>query len=253
MVGVVTPESIRKVLRPSNLLKMRRVSEIMSTQVIHAPPTAPVISLAQMMATHRVSCVVIVQVDTLNDMLPAFKPVGIVTERDIVQYQALGLNLAQTEAQVVMSTPLFLLNPDDSLWFAHQEMKKRHVQRLVVSWDWGAKLGIVTQTSLLRIFDPMEMYGVVETLQQTIAELESEKVQHLDKQSVGKVDFEEDGIKLQQEDALPPKNLDTLVSNVQNLIEHLLDNPDLPVDIRQIYLNSALTDIQKVALHNNIK
>jgi hypothetical protein len=74
-----------------------------------------------------------------------------------------------------MSTPLFLLSPEDSLWTAHQEMQKRRVGRLVVSWNWGRGLGIVTQTSLLRVFDPMEMYGVIENLQQTIQQLESER------------------------------------------------------------------------------
>ena len=242
VLGIVTPESIRQVLRPSHLLKMRRVSEVMSSQVIHAPPTASVISLAQMMATHRVSCVVIVEVDSFEEVLPAFKPVGIVTERDIVQFQALGLNLSKTEAQVVMSTPLFLLEPEDSLWFAHQQMQRRHVQRLVVSWDWGAKLGIVTQSTLLRIFDPLEMYGVVETLQQTIIQLEKEKIESLNKESIA-------GKALVEEDVPVSENLNLLISSIQNRIEHLIDNPEMPGDMRQMYLNSALEDIQKIALH----
>ena len=273
VIGVVTPESIRKVLRPSNLLKVRRVSEVMTSRVIHAPPTSSVISLAQMMATHRVSCVVIVKLETFKDVLPTFKPVGIITERDIVQYQALGLNLKDTEAQVVMSTPLFLLNPEDSLWFAHQEMQRRHVQRLVVSWDWGAKLGIVTQSSLLRIFDPLEMYGVVETLQQTIVQLENEKAEYLNQSGLtNQVSRENNSSQLQQEDVITSDsensytlnsdtlnsdtlnsdtlNSDTLLSNIQNRIEYLLNNPDLPQDIRQVYLNSALADIRKMASQN---
>ncbi|MEM9922202.1 MAG: CBS domain-containing protein [Cyanobacteria bacterium P01_D01_bin.50] len=254
MVGTVSPESIRQVLRPSNLLKMRRVSEVMTTEVIHGPPTASVISLAQMMATHRVSCIVIVVKETLQDVLPAFKPVGIVTERDIVQYQALGLNLRETEAKVVMSTPLFLLDPNDSLWFAHQQMQRRHLQRLVVSWDWGAKLGIVTQSSLLRIFDPLEIYGVVETLQQTIVQLENEKAEYLREQNIAdEATVIKNTSQLESEDAIVSENLDTLVSSIKNRIEHLLDNPDLPVDIRQTYLNSALKDIQEVALQNRNK
>ncbi|MFM9156857.1 MAG: CBS domain-containing protein, partial [Dolichospermum sp.] len=135
----VSPESIRQVLRPTNLLKMRRVSEVMTNQVIHAAPTASVLKLAQMMAKHQVSCVVITKSGSGNDDESTYKPVGIVTERDIVQFQALGLNLPEIQAKTVMSTPLFLLSPEDSLWSAHQEMQKRRVQRLVVSWDWGAK------------------------------------------------------------------------------------------------------------------
>lgn len=173
-IGIVTPDSIRRVLRPANLLKMRRVADVMSTDVIYALPTTPVIQLAQQMAEHRVSCIVIVEVDshaTTSREIQAFIPMGIVTERDIVQFQALELNLQRLTAQDVMSTPLFLLEPTDSLWTAHQEMLVRHVRRLVVSWNWGSGLGIVTQTSLLKVFDPIEMYSIIESLQRTLHQI----------------------------------------------------------------------------------
>ncbi len=169
LMGVISHESIRQILRPANLLRLRRVADVMTDQVIHAPLTASVLELAKLMATNRVSCVVIMQLDERQNPVP----VGIVTERDIVQFQALQINLAKTQAQTVMSTPLFLLSPEDSLWLAHQEMQKRRVGRLVVSWNWQQGLGLVTQTSLLRVFDPMEMYSVIENLQDTIQELQA--------------------------------------------------------------------------------
>ena len=236
VVGIISPESIRQVLRPTNLLKMRRVSEVMTTQVIHAAPTASVLSLAQMMAEHKISCVVITTTDTENDVLSAFKPVGIVTERDVVQFQGLGLNLSEIQAKTVMSTPLSLLSPDDSLWFAHKEMQKRRVRRLVVSWDWGAKLAIVTQTSLLRIFDPLEMYGVMETLQLTVAQLETEKAKYLQDQNKSQ---ELEGI-------VSDENLDNLITTVESRIEHLIKNPDLSKELQQMYLGLATTEIQKI-------
>lgn len=171
LVGIMSHASIRQVLRPANLLRFRRVADVMATDVIHAPLTVSVFHLAQLMAMHRVSCIVITQPDTEGIV----QPVGIVTERDIVQFQSLQINLAKTAAHLVMSSPLFLLSPQDSLWTAHQEMQKRRVGRLVVSWRWGKGLGIVTQTSLLRVFDPMEMYGVIENLQQTLQQLESKQ------------------------------------------------------------------------------
>ncbi len=171
LIGIVSSESIRRVLQPANLLKLRRVSEVMTTPVIHAPMTASVLSLARLMAQQRVSCIVITQANAQG----GFQPVGIVTERDIVQFQTLQLNLANTLAQAVMSTPLFLLSPSDSLCKAHHEMQQRRVRRLVVSWNEGRELGIVTQTSLLRVFDPVEMYEVIAVLQQTVKQLEVEK------------------------------------------------------------------------------
>ncbi|MGD1864824.1 MAG: CBS domain-containing protein [Phormidesmis sp.] len=177
LLGIVTPASIREVLRPANLLKMRRVADVMSQGVIQSPTTAPVIALAKQMAQHSVSCVVIVDRSAdETDETDVCRPVGIVTERDIVQFQALGLSLQNVTAQAVMSTPLFLLDPKDSLWAAHETMQARRVRRLVVSWNWGQGLGIVTQTSLLRVFDPIEMCGVIDSLQQTVERMKVEDV-----------------------------------------------------------------------------
>ncbi|MDJ0574478.1 MAG: CBS domain-containing protein [Xenococcaceae cyanobacterium MO_234.B1] len=171
LVGVISPATIRNAMRPANLLKLRRVADVMSKNVVHAPQTISVLDITQLMAQQKVSCVVITQEDQEEDILI---PVGIITERDIMQFQSLQLNLNNITVQEVMSTPLFLLSPEDYLLKAHQEMEYRRVRRLVVSWNWGQGLGIITQTSLLRIFDPMEMYGVINTLQRTVQELEAE-------------------------------------------------------------------------------
>ena len=80
-----------------------------------------------------------------------------------------------------MSSPLLLLSPDDSLLTARETMNRKKVRRLVVSWNWGQGLGIITQTSLLKIFDPMEMYGAMEALQHTVQQLERENQQLRDK------------------------------------------------------------------------
>jgi hypothetical protein len=172
LVGVISPESIRQVLRPANLLKLRRVADVMNKEVVKSSPITSVLNLAKLMANSRVSCVVITEEDNHGRSIP----VGIVTERDIVQFQSLALELSKIQAQDVMSTPLFLLSPEDSLWTAHQQMQQRHVRRLVVSSNWGWGLGIVTQTSLLKIFDPVEMYGIIDTLQKTVEQLEAQKM-----------------------------------------------------------------------------
>ncbi|MBD1908963.1 CBS domain-containing protein [Funiculus sociatus GB2-A5] len=187
IVGVVTNDSIRKALQPVNLLtRLRYVSDVMTSKVVHAPLTASVLDLAQLMAQQLVSCVVITQQgqgagdkglgkSPCNSQSPIpnpqpLVPVGIVTERDVVQFQALELDLSKTQAQDVMSTPLFCLRPSDSLWDAHQEMQRRRVRRLVVSSDRGQLLGIVSQTSLLQVLNPADMYNVIEVLQQAVEE-----------------------------------------------------------------------------------
>jgi PAS domain S-box-containing protein len=165
LLGLVTQTSIRRALQPVKFLKLRRVGEVMTQPVMQAAASATLLDLARQMTRHRVSCIVITEAKRQGGLVPEV-PIGIVTERDIVQFRALGLSLSQTLAQTVMSTPLFLVYPQDTLWAAQQEMQRRHTRRLVVANEAGGLAGIVTQTSLLQIFDPIEMLADIEQLQQ---------------------------------------------------------------------------------------
>jgi PAS domain S-box-containing protein len=158
LLGLITPNVIRQILQPVNLLKLRLIEEVMTGEVIQAPATASVLSIAQQMTAHRVSCVVIVEE----------VPTGIITERDIVQFQTMGIDLARTQAQAVMSSPVFCLQPQDSLWQAHQEMQTRGIRRLVVTDSSAKMLGLITQSSLVQRLDPVEMLGLLDILQHQV-------------------------------------------------------------------------------------
>lgn len=182
-VGIVTYDSIRRALQPVNLLtRLRFVKDVMTTEVVHATVTTSVLKLAQLMTDYQISSIVITEErqevrdkeqeketsqSPLTSNLSTF-PVGIVTERDIVQFQALELDLSRMVARDVMSTPLFCLQPSDSLWLAHQTMQRYHVRRLVITGNGGELVGIVSQTSLLKVLNPADMYGVIELLQQAV-------------------------------------------------------------------------------------
>jgi len=181
LMGVLSPKSIRASMQPANLLtRLWSVGDVMTTQVIHAPLTTSVLNLAQLMAEYRVSCVVITKIKEKNifklghSPQNLLMPLGIVTEGDLVQFQALELNLSQMQAQEVMSSPLFCLSSSDSLWSAHQQMQQHHVRRLIVTGSDEELLGIVSETSLLSVLGSTEMYGVIEELQQAIDERTAE-------------------------------------------------------------------------------
>jgi signal transduction histidine kinase len=165
LLGVVTAESLRAILQPGDLLKMRLVGEIMATEVLTASYDVSVFQVAQLMATHRKSCVVICAPET-----GFLKPVGIITERDIVKFKIQQLDLFQTAAETVMSCPLQPTQINFTLWHAHQLMQKYNIRRLVVVDEAGYLAGIVTQSNLLQILEPAEMYATVEILEHVIAE-----------------------------------------------------------------------------------
>ncbi len=169
LVGIITPDLLRRILKPANLLKLRSIAEVMTKTVIQAAATATILSIAKQMATNRVSCVVITAriPAELNESVMLL-PIGIITERDIVQFQTLGIDLDRTTADTVMSSPVFCLQPEDSLWRAQQEMNARLINRLVVTNLDGQMLGIITQTSLLQPLDPLEVFGMVDVLHQQV-------------------------------------------------------------------------------------
>ena len=172
LLGIVTPESIYKVLQPADLLQSRCLAEVMTAPVIHAPETTSALNLAQLMA-HQVNCVVIVDGDGI--------PVGMVTEYDIVQLQTLELDLSQTLAQSIMSPPLLCFNPSELALVAQWEMLQQRAQSLVVSTKSDLRtaraeelLGIVTPTSFLQKLDLKEMSRAVEQLQLSINQFKAE-------------------------------------------------------------------------------
>ncbi|AFZ02617.1 GAF domain-containing protein [Calothrix sp. PCC 6303] len=183
VVGLLTNESLRQSSRPVDLLRLRLVYEVMTKEVICGAPDSSMLAIAQLMAKHRVSSIIIVQPD--NSETESLQiPVGIITERDIVQFQALGLNLKTCLAKVVMSTPIFAVKPNDSLWLVQQLMEQRLIHRLAVTGEQGELLGIVTQTSLLKALNPLEIYKLAEVLEKKVVKLEAEKIALLETRTV---------------------------------------------------------------------
>lgn len=176
LLGVVTHSSLRQSLQASDLLRLRRVNEVMSTSVVTASPETYMLQVTQLMATHRVSCVVIVET---NDSGGNQKPLGIITERDIVKLQAQNLDLSDLVAAAVMSTPLECVSPQDTLWLIQQTMQAMGVRRLVVA-DKGALCGLVTQTSLLSALDPAEMYNTIRALREELYRLRDQRLELLE-------------------------------------------------------------------------
>ncbi|MEO0770891.1 MAG: CBS domain-containing protein [Cyanobacteria bacterium J06649_4] len=166
LFGIITKNSLRKALTPSTLLKLKRVESVMQTRIVCASTTAKVRQIAQKMSEGEVIRVVI--------LAPDNRPIGLVTERDIVQFQTLGLDMANTPAQTVMSTPLLPVHPKDSLWQTHRQMNQRRVRRFVVCTHEGELAGLITQSSLLQALNPVEVKQMIDLLQHEVEQLRTE-------------------------------------------------------------------------------
>ena len=171
LLGVISPETLGWILEPMGLLRLSTVSEVMNTQVIQIHSSASVMVAIESMAQSNAHCVVIVEPQPQHSSHPP-QPVGIITERDIVRYQVLGLDFSRLKVTEVMTTPPLLIDPTESLSQAHQQMLQKPVRQLIVVGELGELLGVLTQSDLFNLFNRMELYSLVNILQQKITELE---------------------------------------------------------------------------------
>ncbi|HEY9864014.1 MAG TPA: EAL domain-containing protein [Candidatus Obscuribacterales bacterium] len=171
VLGLVTLSSLRQVLNHHHFLRFRQVSEVMTRQVITVYPATSIREIAKILAQYNISCIVVV----LETKGIAY-PVGIVTERDILQLQALELNLHKLTAETVMSSPIFSIQSTESLSTAQQILQKHKIRRLVVVNEQGELQGIITESNLVQVLDPLELYGILEILERKVNQLEESRI-----------------------------------------------------------------------------
>jgi CBS domain-containing protein len=126
---------------------MSAVSEIMSkrpvvTVNIHDTPSA--LDVAKLMEKYRIGSVVVVEGN--NN-----KPVGIITERDIIKKVSAQNKIAdQIAAGDIMSSPLVMIKSIDSIDTAAEAMAKNNVKRLVVVEQDGSMIGVLSVSDIAK-------------------------------------------------------------------------------------------------------
>lgn len=119
-----------------------KTGDLCKRQVVTAAPAASLSDVAKLMRANHVGSVVVVD--------PARKPVGIITDRDIVvEVVAAELDPKTVRVEEVMTRhPTLALENDDATW-SLKVMRDRGVRRLPVMNDAGELCGIVALDDLL--------------------------------------------------------------------------------------------------------
>ena len=116
-----------------------------SVVAVVEPETAALV-VAQLMRTHHIGALVVVEAGEQN------KPVGILTDRDLVlELMAEGLDPAVFTAGDIMSVDLVLARPEMDAMEAVQLMKTHRLRRLVIVDEAGRLVGIVTMEDVLEL------------------------------------------------------------------------------------------------------
>jgi len=117
------------------------VREIMTTPVVTVMFSDPVIAAVEKMISHDIGAVVVIS---------GGRPVGIITERDILKRVILEEKDPRSVfCQDIMSKPLITIKPDTPLSEALSIMRKHGIRRLPIV-EGDELIGIITEKDLIR-------------------------------------------------------------------------------------------------------
>ena len=172
---------------PAHSIKLYQIPRIAASRIIHAPATSSVRYLAQLMFRNNVNYVLITETAEQNSTATAHnskftnnnshKLVGVVSTRDIVLLQALGIDSNQTKAGTICSSPPALVRPYQTLEAAIALLQKTYCQLpLLVVNENSHPIGIVNpKTILLQALDSKSLHSGLIALQR---QLESTSAQY---------------------------------------------------------------------------
>jgi CBS domain-containing protein len=125
-----------------------KVEDVMVEDVVSVSERATVREAAELMDRHAIGCLVVVRKG---------KPVGIVTETDMVKRVILGSgDPEKIRVDEIMSKPLVVGNPQMDVDEASKLMRKQKIKKLPIV-EKGQLVGLVTTTDLVRSPEVMKM------------------------------------------------------------------------------------------------
>lgn len=117
------------------------VRDMMKKNVISIDSSMTVNDAAKMMDDASIGAIVVLE----NGIA-----VGIITERDLVRRIIAKEKPLSTNVKVAMSSPLIVINPDDTVWDLAQLMKTRRIHRVPAVKD-NRLVGMVTTSDVVRL------------------------------------------------------------------------------------------------------
>lgn len=129
------------------------VKEVMSSPVITIEEEAPAKKAAKLMKKNRVGSIIVTSKDG--------KPLGIITERDLVErILAKDVRLDSLKAKEVMTSPLITVDPDVKINEAARKMSRLNIRRL----------GVIYKEKLVGVISSKDLLAVMPELNEIIQE-----------------------------------------------------------------------------------
>ncbi|MBF0329290.1 MAG: CBS domain-containing protein [Nitrospirae bacterium] len=141
LAGVATQTDVMKHLGMESFIEVKDISKIMSKNVVTVMPDATIEDILSKMVSCSISCVVVEE---------KMRPVGILTERDIVRLYNESGDVSKLTAGDVMRTPVETIPIEMPVHKAVSIMNHKKIRRLVVADRRKKIIGIVTQTDVIK-------------------------------------------------------------------------------------------------------
>ena len=137
---------IRSVLYlPITMLESISISNCMTKNIKTIQSKEPLFEACRIMKDNRIGCVIVV------DESSSKTPVGIITERDIINNLSLPDANLQILVNSIMSKPIVTVQETNSLIDALKTMQKNNFRRLPITNKEGKLVGIVTDKDIFKI------------------------------------------------------------------------------------------------------
>jgi len=117
------------------------IADILTRNVRTIAPDDTLAHAAGLMADKRISCIVATRDG---------KPVGILTEADLVRIGHLHVDMQQTSVESYLSQPVISIATEQSVYEAFDFLLEHHVRHLVVVDDDGHMQGLLTFSDILK-------------------------------------------------------------------------------------------------------
>ncbi len=160
--GVVSETDFRLHLNLTALAGRRKVTAVAKRSAIALPPGNNLMQALDLMQSQQKSCVVVIEQG---------RPVGIVTERDVVRLYSKGVECDHVVLSDVMVFPVLTVSDNASTNEAAEQMLAHKVRHLVVVDDLGNMVGLVSEHDLTQsmVFSlAEERAGIEETFLHTL-------------------------------------------------------------------------------------
>ncbi len=122
-------------------MQTKTIQDILSAEIVTIKPQAHVVDVIGLMQARKISCVVIVKKS---------KPIGIVTERNVVELAGRGkVDYSQLSVGDIMTSPVLTILADVEVDAAYNILTTNNIRHLIVTDSNGHVIGLVTQSDIM--------------------------------------------------------------------------------------------------------